>query len=176
MEEEEWRQVDGYNGRYEISSYGRLKSYAQDRSNGKIKDGNLDKKGYLSVLLYDGNGNSKWRKMHRLVAETFIPNPDNLEQVNHKDEDKTNNSVSNLEWCTNDYNMHYGTAIERKVEALKCCPSTSKKVYSVDEFGNVEHYDSIGEAERMTGNSHCNIVRALKGRRPNCGGKQWFYD
>ena len=173
--QETWKKIDGYNGKYLISNYGRLKSFAQDKKNGKIKTGNLTHKGYLAVLLYDSKGNKKWFPVHRLVASAFIDNPEGLPQVNHRDEVKTNNHVDNLEWCTNEYNINYGTKNERTALANMCCPTTSKKVYSVDESGNVEYFDSIGEAERQTGNSHSNIVRALKGRRNHCGNRQWFY-
>lgn len=78
----------------------------------------VDKNGYLWVNLnYDGKQHN--HKIHRLVAQAFIPNPDNLQQINHKDEDKTNNRVENLEWCTNDYNIHYGTAIKRATQKRK---------------------------------------------------------
>ena len=174
--EEVWKDIEGYEGRYEVSSLGRIRSYAQDRVNGKIKTGNLTKKGYLTILLYDGRGGKRWRPVHRLVAEAFIENPLGLPQVNHKDEDKTNNRVDNLEWCTNEYNARYGTHIERISKANMCCKTTSRKVYSVDDNGNVERFNSIGEAERMTGCSHSNIVRTLKKRRPRCGGRMWFYD
>ena len=172
---EVWKEVDGYNGRYEISNLGRLRSFAQDSKNGKIKTGNKETKGYLAVVLYDSEGNKKCYKMHRLVANAFIDNPDNLPQVNHKDENKENNSVDNLEWCTNDYNCHYGTKLQRVALANTCCKTTSKKVYSMDVDGNIEYFDSIGEAERRTGNSHCNIVMALKGRRRSCGNRKWYY-
>ena len=174
--EEIWKDVDGYNGRYQISNLGRFKSYAQDNKNGKIKTGNKTKKGYLTMLLYDGEGNKTWRPVHRLVAEAFIGNPNGLPQVNHKDEIKTNNRVDNLEWCTGEYNVNYGTKSERTAKANRCCKTTSLKVYSIDKNGQVQHYDSIGEAERQTGSSHCNIVRALKGRTSKCGGKTWHYD
>ena len=170
-----WKPVEGYEGRYEVSSLGRVKSYAQDRHKGKIKDGHPTYKGYRKILLYDGKGHKRWYPIHRLVAAAFIPNPDGLEQINHKDEDKTNNCVENLEWCTNYYNAHYGTKIERGAESNRCCETTSRKIYSIDENRQVEYYDSIGEAERQTGLSHCNIVRTLKGRRPRCGNRQWFY-
>ena len=173
--EEIWIDIDGYNGRYKISNLGRVKSYAQDRVNGKIKIGNKTKKGYLKILLYDGNGNSHWYPIHRLVACAFIDNPHNLPQVNHKDENKENNCVDNLEWCTNEYNHSYGTRNKRAGESNRCCLTTSKRVCSIDENGHIEYFDSIGEAERMTGNSHCNIVRALKGRRPYCGHRRWYY-
>ena len=173
--EEVWKEICGYNGRYEISSIGRIKSFAQDRCNGKIKTGNLTKKGYLSVLLYDGYGGSKWFPIHRLVANAFIENPLNLPQVNHKDENKTNNRVDNLEWCTNEYNINYGTRSARAAEHNRCCATTSRKVYSVAEDGTIEFYESIGDAERKTGYSHSNIVRTLRGRTSRCGNREWFY-
>ncbi len=174
--EEIWKDVEGYNGRYQISNLGRFKSFAQDTQNGKIKLGHKIPKGYLRILLYDGKGRKSWHLIHRLVANAFIPNPEKLEQVNHKDEIKTNNCVDNLEWCTNDYNIHYGTKIARTSEANMCCPTTSKRVFSVDEYGNKEYFDSIGEAERCTGLRHGNIVRTLKGRTKTCGNRHWFYD
>ena len=155
-----WKQVKGYNGRYKISTDGRVKSFAQDKENGRIKNGYLNHDGYRIILLYDGNGGKKWHFVHRLVAQAFIPNPDNLPQVNHMDEDKENNRVENLEWCDNDYNIHYGTRNERVAISNYCCETTSKKVCSVDvKTGQIEYFNSIGEAERKTGNSHCQSVK-----------------
>ena len=173
--EEKWKDINGYNGKYQISNLGRIKSYAQDKVNGKIKTGYLTAKGYLTVLLYNDNGTSKWWPVHRLVAIAFIDNPRNLPQVNHRDENKTNNRADNLEWCTNDYNNHYGTRAQRAAESNKCCASTSKSVYAIDRDGNIRTFASIGDAERLTGSSHSNIIRALKGRRKTCGNMQWFY-
>lgn len=172
--QEIWKPIDGYEGRYEISNFGRLKSYLQDR-NGKIKIGNKTFKGYRTALLYDADGNKKWIPIHRLVANAFIENPMNLPQINHKDENKENNHVENLEWCTNAYNHNYGTRNERASISNKCCSTTSKKIYSIDSDGNIESFDSVGEAERQTGNSHSNIVRTLKGKTSHCGNRQWFY-
>lgn len=91
--EELWKPVDGYNGRYKVSTYGRVISYAQDKQNGKFMTCSKTHKGYLTVALYDGNGGKKFYPVHRLVALAFIENPNNYEQVNHKDEDKANNHV-----------------------------------------------------------------------------------
>ena len=173
--EEVWKPIPGYNGRYEISNLGRVKSYAQDRKNGKIKTGNPTFKGYRTCALRTERGVPKIYPVHRLVAAAFIPNPDNLPQVNHKDEDKANNRADNLEWCTNEYNVNYGTKNLRSALANRCCATTSRKVYSIDDEGRVEYFDSIGEAERQTGLHHANIVRTLKGRSNRCGNRQWFY-
>lgn len=115
---EEWRTIFGYEGLYEVSSYGRVRSldrYVVDSLGnrrfykGKVLSPIKDKVGYLSVKLQEGNKHN----IHRLVAQAFIENPDNLPQVNHKDEDKSNNRVDNLEWCDSKYNNNYGTRIER---------------------------------------------------------------
>ena len=125
---EEWRPVVGYEGLYEVSSYGRVRSF--DRyvkySNGQIHlhKGRIlspgkDTIGYLFVIL-SCNGKRKIINVHRLVAEAFISNINNLPEVNHKDEDKTNNRVENLEWCDHKYNMNYGTRnIRAKETAIK---------------------------------------------------------
>lgn len=172
--QEVWKQIEGYNGKYEISNLGRLKSYAQSRQ-GKIKTGTKEFKGYLVVRLYDDFGNPKDFKIHRLVAEAFIPNPENLPQVNHKDEHKENNCVDNLEWCDNTYNHNYGSRNHRAGEKNRCHPSTSIRVYSIDEDGNIEEFASIGDAERVTGIYHSNIIRVLRGDGNTAGGFKWCY-
>ena len=173
--EEIWKDISGYNGKYQVSNLGRVKSYAQDPNNGKVKIGNRTAKGYLTFLLYDENGDKKWCPVHRLVASAFIDNPHHLPQVNHKDENKENNRADNLEWCTNEYNAAYGTKPDRMSKANRCHKSTSLKICSVDPSGKVECYASIGEAERQTGISHSNIIRNLKGRTHRCGNRKWFY-
>lgn len=114
---EEWRPIEGYEGVYEVSSYGRVRSLDRYDSNNHFLKGRIlklcaDKYGYLNVGLSLGNKEKKY-KVHRLVAEAFLPNPDNLPQVNHLDEDKTNNRVDNLEMCTAKYNSNYGSRKDR---------------------------------------------------------------
>lgn len=115
--EEIWKTVIDGNivyERYMISNYGRFKCINYRKKNiEKIIEPYKTKKGYLQVSIINDDGGKIIRKVHRLVAQAFIPNPDNLPQVNHKDECKTNNCVDNLEWCTNEYNYHYGTRLER---------------------------------------------------------------
>lgn len=123
---EEWRPIEGYEGLYEVSSYGRVRSLdryvrtcyeAYKLQKGKILSPAKDKFGYLKVVL-NCNGKHKTINVHRLVAEAFIPNPDNFPQVNHRDEDKTNNIVDNLEWCDAKYNISYGSRNIRRRETL----------------------------------------------------------
>ena len=117
---EEWRPIEGYEGLYEVSNTGLIRSLDRfvgnrNRIKGKILSINIKKGGYCSVVL-SKYGKMKGYQVHRLVAQAFIPNPDNLPQVNHIDEDKSNNCVDNLEWCTAKYNINYGTRQERAID------------------------------------------------------------
>lgn len=119
---EEWRPISGYEGLYEVSSYGRVKSLKRPFENNggiqwtkeRILSPGKSKLGYLIVNLCC-NGKVCQNYVHRLVAQTFVPNPENLTEVNHKDEDKANNIVDNLEWCDHSYNINYGTRQERSI-------------------------------------------------------------
>ena len=115
MIEEIWRPIEGYEGLYEVSNLGRVRSldrFYYRLHKGKVLSPTKDRYGYLTVTL-NCNGKSKTIKIHRLVAQAFLPNPDNLPQVNHKDEVKSNNCVDNLEWCSAKYNVNFGTRQER---------------------------------------------------------------
>lgn len=124
MTEEIWRPIEGYEGLYEVSSYGRVRSLDRyDRMNhfrkGRIMKQSYNGNGYLTVDLCL-NGKVKKYLGHRLVAQVFIKNPCNLPQINHIDEDKSNNRVENLEWCDAKYNTNYGTArIRGRETAIK---------------------------------------------------------
>ena len=111
---EEWKNVIGYEGLYEVSNMGNVRNV---RRNTLLKL-SKNKYGYIRVFLYK-NGISTGFQVHRLVAQAFLPNPDNLPQVNHKDEDKSNNRVDNLEWCSQLYNNIYGSRMERQVNTRK---------------------------------------------------------
>ena len=121
MSDELWMPVAGYEGKYIVSNRGRVMSLPRMRSGksgaptpmcGRVLKQSLDHDGYRKVCLRSG-AQPRNHSVHRLVAEAFIPNPSNLPCVNHKDEDKTNNSVDNLEWCTVSYNNSYGSRLDR---------------------------------------------------------------
>ena len=116
-----WKDVKGYEGLYQVSNIGRIWSVNRQKYL-KPYEGN----GYLKIDLFAKNGKRKKEYIHRLVALAFIPNPENLPEVNHKDENKYNNCVNNLEWCTHQYNNKYGTKVERMIEKIE------KPVYCIE--------------------------------------------
>lgn len=132
--------------------------------------------GYLVVHLYV-NGKSYSPKVHRLVAEAFLPNPDELPQVNHKDENVLNNHVENLEWCTEDYNRHYGTRYQRMAETLKLVQPNKEQVGAFLDGELVKDFISVSEAARWTGDikHRPNLVACLRGRQKTAYGYQWRY-
>lgn len=146
----------------------------------KILKSEVDIKGYLRVNL-SKNSTIKHIKIHRLVAEAFISNPLNLNQVNHKDENKENNCVNNLEWCDSRYNNNYGTrkkrAGEKVSKSLINNPKITKKVFQYDLQGKfIKEWISATEVQRQLGIKRPLIVRVCKGRRKSTGGFIWKYD
>ena len=158
---EEMKDIKDYEGLYAITRDGRVFSY---KSNKFLKPV-LDKDCYHKVNL-SKDKKMKTFRIHRLVAQTFIPNPLGLPQVNHKDEDKSNNCVENLEWCDAKYNMNYGTRIERMAKKL------SKPVYCV-ELDRV--FDGSRQAARELGLHNSSIISCCKGRYKTAGGYHWRY-
>ena len=161
-----WRPVIGYEN-YEISSLGRIRNVIT----GKVLKPLKGKNGYLHIDL-----KSKHCYIHRLVAEAFIPNPDNLPLINHKDENPLNNCVDNLEWCTHKYNINYGTAIQRRIKTQLNSSIFSKPVgqYSLDGT-LIKVYPSQCEAVRQTGFSQGNIWSCCLGKRKTHKGYIWRY-
>ena len=124
MEEKEiWKDIEGYEGLYQVSNLGRVRSISRINCYGRVVTGKIlsihdNGKGYKFVRL-SKYGKPKQEYIHRLVATAFIDNQDNLPEVNHKDENKENNCVYNLEWCSREYNHGYGTARQRQAEQHK---------------------------------------------------------
>ena len=148
-----FKDIEGYED-YQISNLGNVKSlrFGKEKILKPVKDG----KKYLCVVLYK-QGKHKMCKVHRLVAQAFIPNPNNYQQVNHKDEDKTNNQVNNLEWCDCQYNIDY---------------SQSKQVMCL-ETGKI--YPSTMEVHRQLGFSQGYISLACNGKHKTAYGFHWKY-
>lgn len=179
---EEWRDIPGYEGYYQVSNIGRIKSLDRwiKRSDGKmhfersrIMALSKSSNGYLQVNLRK-NGTFKRFNVHRLVALAFIPNPYNLPQVNHKDENKQNNCVENLEWCTVKYNMEYSDVIKKGVEAAKIKQTWKKaqrlgaeitrkpvEVYKDGELIGI--FESQSEAARQLNLTLQGISQVLRG-------------
>ena len=204
---EEWRDIKGFEGKYQVSNTGKVKSLERMKWNGKgyqkipekILEGVDDGHGYLHVnLCKDGKETSC--KVHRLIAQAFLPNPNNLPEVNHKDEDKTNNCVENLEWCSRSYNINYGTRNKKASEKLKGkkhseehikkiseklkgrkqseehIKKRSKPVFSVDkESGLIMWWQSVIEASRQTNINQGSIAKCCQGKRKSAGGHIFFY-
>ena len=157
---ERWRDIEGYEGRYRISDHGRVFSLLSN----KLLSISTNNCGYKCVYLYAaGAGNYQNMKVHRLVAAAFIPNPSNLPQVNHKNEDKTDNHYSNLEWCSANYNNNYGT------RNLRAAIANARPVVCI-ETGII--YWGAGEAARQVG-IYNHISECCNGQRKSCGGYHW---
>lgn len=131
--------------------------------------------GYNIIGLWIG-GEQKHFFVHRLVSLTFIPNPDNLPEVNHKDENKTNNMVGNLEWCSKSYNINYGTRNERCGEKNLNMKDLSKPVKQFTKDGVfIKEYPSMHEVERQTGFYYSHIGKCCNGKQKSAYGYIWRY-
>lgn len=163
-ENEIWKDIKGYEGLYRISNTGKVYSVR----NNKLFVSCTCGAGYQKVVLSD-NGVYKNHLIHRLVATHFLENPQNLPMVNHIDENKKNNHVNNLEWCSHKYNMNHGTRTERAAKKLR------KKIRgtSIDEQEVIE-LDSITDGEK-NGFSRLGITACLKGRNKTHKGYTWEY-
>lgn len=163
----EWKDVVGYEGLYRINQSGEVFSVERIRHFGRatrkwgghILKQQIDINGYKTVCLSDRFGDRRPKKVHRLVAEAFLPNPNHLPSVNHKDENKTNNNVDNLEWCTVGYNNNYGTHQERSAKRRINHEKRSVPVICVETN---QKYPSMREAERQTGINQSQIWHCIK--------------
>lgn len=175
-----WKDVVNYEGLYQVSNDGQVRSldkkiYTTNQYGGRyeaIKKGKVLKPeitncGYERVALVK-NGTKKHFSVHRLVAEAFIPNPDNLSCVNHKDENKLNNNVNNLEWCTYKYNNNYGTSIER---------SSKKRYKPVVAIKNdlTLYFNSLKQCAKVLKINRKNISVVCRGKQNTIGGYKIQY-
>lgn len=153
MKKEVWRMIPGYEGLYLVSNLGRVKSVERVSPQGHLLPERIMKQfkmpsGYLHVRLCK-DGKVKNYRVHRLVAQAFIPNPEGLPQVNHINEDKMDNRVENLEWCDCKYNINHGTGIERRSKKRINEVGRSKPVLQYTHDGQfVREWPSTMECHR----------------------------
>lgn len=185
-----WKDICGFEGLYKISSYGRIKSlhyYGGNRV--KILKPAKDSDGYLTIGIWkDKKRYSK--KMHRLVAEAFIPNPENFPQINHKDEDRENNHVENLEWCTNKYNVNYGNHSFHAAQAQMGKRHTAEHIMKIrsnapgskpvlmiepETMNVIAEFVSASEAARQIGGTATNVSYACRNESAKYKGLFWRY-
>lgn len=187
---EVWKDIEGYEKLYQVSNYGRIRSlsyYGGKRT--KVLRQVRDKDGYLQVGLHK-NGIATTKKVHRLVAFAFIQNPKNLPQINRKDEDRENNHVENLEWCTNKYNVNYGNHSLHAAQAqigkrhtvehimkIRANAPGSKAVLMInpDDMSVVAEYVSGSEAARQIGGTATNVSYACRNKTATYKGYFWRY-
>lgn len=169
-----WENIKDYEDLYQVSNLGNVKSLPKKHNLGKgkyyvtkekILSKTKNKHGYMIVNIMKKN-----KYVHRLVAEAFIPNINNYKCINHKDEDKTNNCVDNLEWCTHLYNNNYGKHNERMSK------SKSIKINQYDLDGNfIKEWESMSEVQKKLNIKAANICACCKGKYKQTGGYIWKY-
>lgn len=169
---EVWKDVVGYEGLYQVSSFGRIKSLVGFNGHEYVTREKLLKlthlrQGYPNLCLCK-DLNHHFFDVHRLVAQAFILNPQSLPCINHKDETRDNNHVDNLEWCTQQYNINYGTANQRRAETLSI-----PVVQKTKSGETVNIHKSARQAERDTGINQSNITKCVSGEYKSAGGYCW---
>jgi hypothetical protein len=163
--QEIWKDIEGYKGLYQISNLGNVKSFSKGKEH-LLKP--CPTGGYLSIGLWDGQ-KKQTVLIHRLVALAFIPNPNGYKEINHKDENKLNNNVDNLEWCTREYNMCYKNArfhqgISHGVAVKQILVDTQIATYYSAEF-----------AAKVNNIDVSSILKCCNGKRKTAGGYMWEY-
>lgn len=167
FEQEIWKDLKGYEGLYQVSNLGRIKSlyFSKEKIMKPILTGTCK---YYTIGLAK-NKKRKTHLIHRLVAETFLENPNNLPEVNHKDENKLNNRIDNLEWCNHEYNMHYGNCLKKVSEKQH-----RKKINQYDLNGKfIKQWDSVSEIRKKL--NVTNIANCCLGRYKQSNGFIWRY-
>ena len=173
-----WKDIKNYEGLYKVNEKGEIKSLPKYRKHSrvnnyyytkeKIMHPSFDKDGYLMTRLVK-DGKYTVVRVHRIVAETFIPNPNNLPIVNHKDENKCNNCVDNLEWVTQKENVNYGTRTERQIK------SQSLQVLQIKDGKVIAEFSSLNEAARSLGKRNGGAISScVNGITKTAYGYKWM--
>ena len=180
-----WKPIKNFEGLYEVSNLGRVRSLdrvVRNRSGYAVRKGKLIKeaavsgKAYRKVGLWKNNMGTNVL-VHRLVAEAFIPNPYNLPEVNHKDENPSNNCADNLEWCDADYNMHYGTLQQRKADKQRGKSIGSQPILQFTKEGElIARYDSALKAAEAINGDNSAICKCANGKVKTSYGFVWKWE
>ena len=168
-----WKDIAGYEGLYRVNEDGQVYSVRRKM----IIKPNVNTNGYCQYSLQK-NGRRRLFLGHRLVAEAFIENPHGYPIINHKNENKTDNRIANLEWCTYSYNVTYGSAFERlrnKAFWEKGVIASQKRVLQIFNGNVICEYSSISEAHRATGINISNISQCCMGKRKSAGKYNWKF-
>lgn len=186
-QEEIWKGVKGWESFYQVSNLGSVRSLDRTyirkdgfsvNKKGRVMKTPLNSDGYPIIHL-KADGRRRTTRVHRIVAESLIPNPNNFSEVNHKDEDKTNNNIDNLEWCTHYYNANYGTMLTRMYEhpnQIASLERSKKPIVGVEiGTGKEIRFESVAEADR-NGFPRRNVQAAIKGYDKTCRGYIWFFE
>ena len=168
--EEIWKDIQGYEELYQISNYGRIKSLKYNKDN--ILKPYMTSTGYYKIDLRKNN-TRKIKPIHKLVAQHFIDNPENKPEVNHKDGNKLNNRVENLEWVTRSENIKHSYKTGLHIHSPDC-----KRVYQIDVNTEqmIKSYNSVNAAARQLNLRHESISACANGITNSYGGYKWKYD
>ena len=190
MEKEIWKDVVGYENLYQVSNLGRIKSkerlvnqrYGKRIVKEKILSPFISNSGYYAIVLHKTRPIFKLKYIHRLVANAFLPNKNNLEQVNHKDGNKLNNNISNLEWCSRSDNMKHAIKIglfsqDIVNERIKQMNKIVRKPILQIKNGKIiaEYESTVLAGKQFTKNADRNISACARGLLPSAYGYQWKY-
>lgn len=173
--EEIWKDIEGYEGLYQVSNTGKILSFRAGRKKGKpdkyILNPTISNNGYQDVTLYRSPNDRHKLLVHKIVAKAFVPNPNNYECVNHKDENPLNNNADNLEWCTYSYNNAYGTA------RIRQSITKGQKVgqYTLEGI-HLATYESAYVASLITGIYKHSINDCCCGRAQSGAGYIWKFE
>lgn len=173
-----WKDIPDYNGMYQVSNQGNIRAVKLNKDGSKlykIRKLSTDKDGYFKICLYK-DGFSKTFRVHRLVALVFIDNSEGLPMINHKDENKQNNCVENLEWCTAKYNTNYNQETLARIIKIGA-EASAKKVAQYDVYGNfIQIYNSALEASKALNlKSSSGISNCCNGKSKKAGGFIWKF-
>lgn len=182
--EEVWKPIKGYEGLYEVSNLGRVKSLPKVVDLRRAKQNRVEKflrpipdgKGYLMVWLFKDQVKKMW-KVHRLVADAFIPNPHNKPQVDHINADKTNNRLCNLRWCTEKENSNNPITAKRNGDSHRWTKSScSVPIVQLSINGDlIKMWDCMSDVKRQLGFGHSHISQCCSGKRSSAYGFIWKY-